>query len=240
MATSRLRRVDRAGDREHLAPGVARHPRGDERARLQRGLDDKRALSEPGDDAVAQWEVRWQRGCAQGELAHDHADIGDPVRQLQMPLRVNAVQPGAHHGHGAAWCRQPALVGSAIDPQCHARNDRVARATQMGGKRPGVVGALGRGVAAAHDGDRRGVQQVDAALRVQQQRRVGSIKQGAWVAHVAQRDDGARLGGVGFQPRQGRCDQRGECICRGGQGSCGLGADHRAPGAGRCTDHRLR
>ena len=45
VAAARLRRMDRAGNREHVAPGLDRQPGGDQRARLQRRLDHQRAAA---------------------------------------------------------------------------------------------------------------------------------------------------------------------------------------------------
>ena len=57
VATARQRVVDRAGDREHLAPLFGSTPRGDERAAAGTRFHDQRADSEPADDAVASREV---------------------------------------------------------------------------------------------------------------------------------------------------------------------------------------
>ena len=61
MATARLRGVDGAGYREHLAPLFAGQARGDQRARLERGLDHQRPLGQARDDTVALRKVLGQR-----------------------------------------------------------------------------------------------------------------------------------------------------------------------------------
>src|SRR5262249_16866351 len=57
VAALRNRRVDRARDGEHLAPLVGSEARSDQRPRVERGLDDQAAASEPGDEAVAPGEI---------------------------------------------------------------------------------------------------------------------------------------------------------------------------------------
>ena len=74
VAAARLRRMDRAGDREHVAAGLGGQPRGDQRARLQRRLDHQRAARQPGDDAVALiGKFSAQRRRAERELADEQA-----------------------------------------------------------------------------------------------------------------------------------------------------------------------
>ena len=83
VAAARLRRVDRAGDREDVAAGLERQPRRDQRARLHGGLDDERAARERRDDAVPDREVLRQRRRADRELADQEAVGGDLLRRAR-------------------------------------------------------------------------------------------------------------------------------------------------------------
>ena len=64
----RERRMDRAGNREHVAALLAGEARGDERARRQRRLDDEHAAREPADQAIAARKVLLARRRAGREL----------------------------------------------------------------------------------------------------------------------------------------------------------------------------
>ena len=102
--------------------------------------------------------------------------------------RVDAVQPGADHRDRAARAVERALVRRAVDAQRQARDDGRSRARlRWRGEGARVVRALRRGVAAADDGERRRGQQLEPALRVQQQRRVGGFEQRRRIGGVAER-----------------------------------------------------
>ena len=64
-------------DREHLAVALQRQPRGDQRARPQRGLHHQRAQRQPGDQPVALREMRCQWSGAEHMLADDPAADSD-------------------------------------------------------------------------------------------------------------------------------------------------------------------
>src|SRR5690606_36538574 len=78
MAAARQRTVDRARDREHLAALFGRVAGGDQRARLEAGLDHQGAQGKSGNDAVAArevfslaWRSRWKladQGTAGGDF----------------------------------------------------------------------------------------------------------------------------------------------------------------------------
>ena len=121
MAAARLRRMDRAGNGEHLLALLGRQPGGDQRARLQRRLHHQRAARERRDDAVALREVLVERRRAERELAHDQAACRDAVRQVAVPGRVDAVQSRADHRHR----RQAARVAGA--PRARLRGPRRRR-----------------------------------------------------------------------------------------------------------------
>ena len=83
VAAARLRRVDRARDREDVAAGLEREPRRDQRARLHGRLDDQRAARQRRDDAVPDREVLRQRRRADRELADQEAVGGDLLRRAR-------------------------------------------------------------------------------------------------------------------------------------------------------------
>ena len=92
---------------------------------------------------------------------------------------------------------QGPFVGRAVDAQRQPRDHGQAAGAEAFGKGPGILGALGRGVAAAHDGD--------AALQlcgregacpqgVKHQRRVFHGEQGGGVCGVTQGEHGMCMG----------------------------------------------
>ena len=86
-----------------------------------------------------------------------------------MPVPSTAmVEPGAG---------QAAAMRGGVDAEREAGDDGQARLAQRAGERLGVALALRGGVAAADDGERGALQQLDAAARVEQRRRIGDLEQ---------------------------------------------------------------
>ncbi|MNK81128.1 hypothetical protein D3C87_1008680 [compost metagenome] len=235
MAAARLRRVDRARDREHFLALLRREPRGDERARRQRSLDHQRAARQARDEAVALGKVLRERRRAQRQLAHDQPLQRDAVRQVAVPRGVHAVQAGADHRHrgehrGVAGRVERAQVRRAVDAECQPRDHGQARFAQRPCEGARMAGALRRRVAAADHGEAAAeLREVEGggAEHVEHQRRVDHLEQRTRVAGVAERHDAARdgaAGGVvrGVQPLPGLVDLRlqagGRLLERGGLG----------------------
>ena len=179
MAAARLRRVDRARDREDLAAGLGRQARRDQRSGPQRRLDDQRAARQAGDDAVADRKVLRQRRHADRELADDRCRRQRcDARERAMPRRIDAVEPGADDGDRAG--RRPRARPRARRRRCRAPGPRrstsrlrlrcAAKARAF--SRPCGVGL--RLPTIAIDG---AVQQLEAAPGIEQQRRVGGLQQ---------------------------------------------------------------
>ena len=121
---------------------------------------------------------------------------------VEVALRVDAVEPGADHRDRAApapssapSCAAPSMPSARPETTVSPAPARCAREGARVLERPAASGC----------GCRRwpcdaALQQLDAALRVQQQRRVGGLQQRRRVARVAERDDVARA-------RRRRCSQ---------------------------------
>src|SRR5215467_7990166 len=73
VASARERMMDRARNREHVAPLVARRAGRDQRARTQARFDDERAEREARDDPVAARKVVLASRRARRELADERA-----------------------------------------------------------------------------------------------------------------------------------------------------------------------
>ena len=80
-ACRRRSRRRRARHGEHVAAEVGREPRGDERARAPRGLDDDDSGGEPRDDAVADREVLGPRLGRPADTPRG-ADAAPPIRSF--------------------------------------------------------------------------------------------------------------------------------------------------------------
>ena len=154
---ARLRRVDRAGNGEHLAPGFGGQPRGDQRARLQRRLDHQRALA----SGPAMMRLRCGKCAGSGGVPSANSLTSSAVlRRCGAPARGGAAgRRGPARCRPRRWCRPPpvqrAFVGGAVDAQRQARTRRPARRWPgCGAKARALSRALRRGVAAADDGQR--------------------------------------------------------------------------------------
>ncbi len=238
MAATRLWRMDRARNGEHLAALLGGQPGGDERARLHGGLDHQRALRQPGNEAVALRKIGGQRRRAQAVFAHQGAAHQDAVRQIAVVLGVDTVQPGAHHRDGGRVGIERALVGRAVHTQGQPRHHAHTGLAQRTRKLPRIGLTLRRGVAAAHHGQAaRVVQGVQLPGHVQQQRRVGHVQQFGRKTGVAQGDHMAvgRFGQPVVQAGQGGVEFGG----RAQQGLCGLRTHHRPQGERALLEHRL-
>ena len=85
----------RTRDREHIASGLSRQARGDQRAGAQGCLDNQDTTREAGDDAVAPWEVVRDRRSAQRELRDDEAFGADALCQGAIARGVDCIDTGA-------------------------------------------------------------------------------------------------------------------------------------------------
>ena len=158
---------------EWIEPGIAktsrpcldRQPRRDQRARLQRRLDDQRAAREAGDDAVAAREVLRQRRRAERELADDEAvrpRCGARARDAASDRRDRGRCRRRRSSHAGALER--AFVRRAVDAEREARDDRQPGAAQVRARtRARSRRPCGVALRLPTIGDRRALQQLDAA-----------------------------------------------------------------------------
>ncbi len=101
-------RVDRTGNRKHVAPLLRGEARGDQRAAGERRLDDQHAARETADQPVAARKVARKRRRAQREFRNDAALSGEPVREVAVARRIDAVDAGADD-RDATTCAPRAL-----------------------------------------------------------------------------------------------------------------------------------
>ena len=184
-------RVDRAaGHRHHLAPHIARQPRGDERARFLHRLDDDGALRKPGDDPVAIGEMPRARFGARGLFGDQQPTHGDHLLQLGIVGRVGDVDPAGDHADrraGPLGGADRSLVRRGIDPARQPRHD--ARPVRDEVVRDLAREAAGRGggIARADQRDARsGGRQRDVAADDQRGRRAVDLGQQRRVIGVVQ------------------------------------------------------
>ena len=98
VAAARLRRVDRAGNREHLAAGLGGQPGGDQRAGRSAASTTRVPRARPAMMRFLIGKFCGQRRRADRELADQQAGGGDAVRQRAVPCRVD---------DGPGRCRRP-------------------------------------------------------------------------------------------------------------------------------------
>ncbi|KAG0774372.1 hypothetical protein G6F22_014115 [Rhizopus arrhizus] len=130
---------------------------------------------------------------------------------------VDAVDAGAHDRHRARPVRagvQRAFMRRRIDAQRQSADDAPAVRGQMAGEGAGVFLAPGRGVAGAHDGQRRALQIGRVARHIQQDGRVGDSQQALRIGRVGQRQDVPAGGADPFQ----RAVHLGRHVLRHGRG----------------------
>ena len=176
---------------------------------------------------------------AHRHLGHDGAALPqDRVDQGGVARRVDPVLAAGHHRHGAGL--QAGLVGPGVDAAREAGNHRQARLAEAAGQ-PIREGETRRGgVARAHEGHGRTVQDRGAAQGQERGRRVGLLEQ-ARVLRLAGGDQlsaepgqGRHLvlglrAGHGLQPLALSAGEVGKGI-EGGAGA-GESVDERAEGA---------
>ena len=174
MAALGERRVDRTGNRKHVASCVGGNAGRDQRARAHRRFDHQHAACKPRDDAVATWEVVRDRRSAQRELGNHDAFGANPMRQRAIAGRIDRVDPGADHRDraGVTVRIKCATMRSRVDAEREPADDGQSGPRQCSGEGFCVGDTLLRGVAATDDGQRRPAQQFGAPDGKQQRRRV--------------------------------------------------------------------
>ena len=116
-------------------------------------------------------------GVPSAKLRNDAAVARELVRELAIARRINDVEPGADDGDAARRAGEPAAVRRRVDAEREPAHDREPRVRQRARESFGVRDALLGRVAAADDRERRRVEELDAAFRVQERRRIGGVQQ---------------------------------------------------------------
>ena len=188
VAAAGHRVVDRTGHREYLAAHLGGQAGGDQGAGFLGGLDHQRAQAEPGEDAVATWEMLAQRPGAGGVLTDYRTGAGDLLQQRPMTNRIGDVGAGAEHRHGRAGDVEGGLVRGGVDPGGQPAGDAEAGLGQCAREQAGIGAAAGGGRPAAHHRHRRSPQQARVAGDEQHRRRRGDTAEQGWIGVVAPAD----------------------------------------------------
>src|SRR2546429_9918021 len=115
--------MDRAGNREYIAPLFACKARGDERARRQRRLDNQYAADHSAQQTIAPRKILLERWRSRWILGKKRATHGDRARELAMARRIDAIEPGSDDGNRRTVAREGALVRGRIDTDRKSRDD---------------------------------------------------------------------------------------------------------------------
>ena len=177
--------VDRAGNREHLATGLARLARGDQCAGLLGRFHHQRAQGQAGQDPVAGGEVGTQGGSAGRMLADHGAFARQAFAQPLVGGWIGEIGAGPDDGEGGPRpAGQGRLMRLRVDAARHAAGDHDARRRQSTGEGVCVVAAAAGRRAAAHHRHRRSPQQGRVAVDEKRQRRAGNRAQRCGVVGV--------------------------------------------------------
>src|SRR5687768_17727428 len=118
MTTFASGRVDRSGNREHLAARFVGKIGGDERAAGELGFDDDSAKGHASDDAIADGEGLFVGWAIEGKLGDDRAVLDDLLEELGVFRREHEIDAGAKDSDGAALGVERALMRGRIDASC--------------------------------------------------------------------------------------------------------------------------
>lgn len=138
---------------------------------------------------------------SRGEFAEDGAaGLEDLVEELGVVGRVAVGQAAAEDGDGASLGAECAAVCGGVDAASAAGDDGDAAAGEDAGEALGLLDAVGGAGAGADDGGGVSVVGVGAEIAedIEDGGRVGDLAEEAWVAGLAERQEGdAELVGAG-------------------------------------------
>ncbi len=98
--------------------------------------------------------------------------------------RKDSIEAGAHHGDAAAAAGEPAAVGRRVDAAAKPADDSQAGRRQCRSESLGVAVSLRGGIATAHDGKRRPIEQLAPAHVIENRRGVRDREQGRGVIRI--------------------------------------------------------
>src|SRR5438067_2332381 len=182
-------RVDRARDCEYFASLVRSTARRDERAGFKRCLHHEAAARETADEAVTPREIVCDCCDPERKFGKQQAARSYFSRKLGIARRVNHVDPSAKHRDGRGAACQAAAVRSGVDAEGKPGDDRQSGFAQRKRELLGIPGTLCRGVSAADDRNRRLLEEIDPATRIEHGRRIADLQERARVSVVRQGDD---------------------------------------------------
>ena len=155
MAAVRQRVVDRAGQREDLAALLGGQARGDQRSRVQAGLDHERAQAQAGDDAVAAREMLGRAGMPGGNSVTSAPLSTMRARQFRRAGAGRRDRSGAEYRDRLAARIQRGRCARRRRLLRPARWSRCAAGGERARERLCVVESAGGRVARADDRDLR-------------------------------------------------------------------------------------
>ena|SRR5436190_12160 len=107
--------MDRAGNREYVAPLFTGKTRGDERTGRQRRFDDQYAADHSAQQPIAAGKIfpEWRR--SRRIFRKKRAACRDRARELAMARRIDAIEPGSNDGNCRRVVREGARMRGRVD-----------------------------------------------------------------------------------------------------------------------------
>jgi hypothetical protein len=119
-----LDRLNGSRDSEDLESQVERVIDGDNGPALTRGLDHDDPGAQPRDDPVPARKVMRARPISRRKFADEQPPVEDLTEQISVTGRVDAIEPAAKNGDGAARPRKRTPMRGPVDPQGESAHDR--------------------------------------------------------------------------------------------------------------------
>ena len=178
-----------ARHRQHVAPLLERGFRRDERAALQRRLDDDDGAREAADDAIAQREMPRARRRAGRELADNRAAFEDLPRERGVLRRVDHVGAAPQNRDRAPRSVEGAAMGRGVHAAGQSADHYQTGIRQLPSEPRRDRDASRRRRPRADDRDRGAVERLRAAPDPQHDRRVRKLTKPLRITGGLKRED---------------------------------------------------
>ncbi len=152
-------------------------------------LDDDNGIADAADNAVAQGEVLWVRGCADGELRENEPLGSDFPGEVAILRGVDVVNAAAEDGDGLAPVIEASPMGMGIDAAGHAANDAEAHFGEVSSEFGRDCLAISGGTPGADKRDVDFVKQIRITKGKQDEGRIGNLPQAVRVKRVRKREN---------------------------------------------------
>ncbi len=203
VAPLALRRVDGTGHDGDLASELDRVVGGDERAAVERRLDDDRERRNGGENPIPIRERSLVRMRARRKLRHHQSASDDLAVQRDVRTWIGNVGACAEDGDRRAARLQRGMMRRGVDPECHSADDARAGARERGRELARDSFAVSCRAPRADDRDERLVEQTQIADPPEPRRWVRQIVQRGRIRRVISRDAFDDHGFTGAERRRG-------------------------------------